>query len=241
MNNHYVSRFLTKPWEYDKRELRIYCPKKKTIYMASSKSAFSAKNIFDKKQEKFLGDNVEVKIGKIRKSLLENGSFPRYDKYDYFKAINLYFLFQFKRYCLVESLGSSILNIINQRDGLNINKLLDLTENDLNIISEIFRDEFKIISAVLPDNHYSFFPELGYYTVPVFCILTVKQGHAFVLPLTEKLSICLVPRYIEKLVPNFKDTLSFFSLTQLKRRLVIPQAFQSLSNEEVVRQINNYI
>lgn len=58
-NNHYVPRFLTKPWERANRKLRLYNFETNAFESADSKTCFSAREVYPQEIEQFLNRVIE--------------------------------------------------------------------------------------------------------------------------------------------------------------------------------------
>ena len=72
-NDHYISRFLTKPWEIDQRVLRYYDFETHQFGERSSESLFAKDGLHLAETGKLLNQFVETPISQYRASVLTNG------------------------------------------------------------------------------------------------------------------------------------------------------------------------
>ena len=71
-NNHYVPRFLTKPWEKTGRRLTLYSFETNSFEPADAATCFSAEDAFPKEIERFLHDVIEKPMTELL-PLLQKG------------------------------------------------------------------------------------------------------------------------------------------------------------------------
>lgn len=68
-NNHFIPRFLTKPWEDTQRRLKLYSFETKVFQKEPSKTSFSATSAYPQELETFLNQYVERPINDLRRHL----------------------------------------------------------------------------------------------------------------------------------------------------------------------------
>lgn len=67
-NCHYISRFLTRPWEDDQRQLHFYDFDTGTFGVKSSKNLFAESQLNSPTVETWLRDVLETPLGKANQS-----------------------------------------------------------------------------------------------------------------------------------------------------------------------------
>lgn len=72
-NDHYISRFLTQPWETADRRLEYYDFIRDTFGKASSKRLFAKRGLYDAETEKTFGKVIETPVGEYRAKVLRDG------------------------------------------------------------------------------------------------------------------------------------------------------------------------
>jgi hypothetical protein len=75
-NCHYISRLLTKPWEYGQRMLRFYDFETDRFGSKSSRSMFAGERLNTPNVERWLKDYVEDPLGAIRARIANGDVFP---------------------------------------------------------------------------------------------------------------------------------------------------------------------
>ena len=102
-NCHYVSRFLTKPWEFEDRRLWYYDFDSGTFDRASSRSLFAEDEINSPEVETWLGEILEAPLSRARPQLIKAD--PRaLDDWQFFRAAVLMLWLQGFRASSVEEL-----------------------------------------------------------------------------------------------------------------------------------------
>lgn len=69
MNNHFIPRCLTKPWEDHQRMLKLYSFETRSFEKKPSKTSFSATGVYPQELETFLNQYVESPINDLRRRL----------------------------------------------------------------------------------------------------------------------------------------------------------------------------
>jgi hypothetical protein len=99
LNCHFVSRFLTKPWEFGQRQLWYYDFGRKQIEKKSSKSLFAKVGRNSAEIEDRLNELIETPISQAMTTLVPSGAIDNVEIGDWqlFRALNLLLLLQWSR------------------------------------------------------------------------------------------------------------------------------------------------
>lgn len=119
-------------------------------------------------------------MGFFKKNLLKTDYI---EDFKVFRALFLYFLFQTER----------INRLQNKKSEFNLSDMLKMSEDDLNVFTEVMRKKFKVIGMNTIDGHLLFFPDIGFFSFPVICSNKGYAVNGYALPLYSNLSLCLIP------------------------------------------------
>ena len=236
-NCHYVTRSITKPWEHKhekphkNRELRFYSFEDNSVdYEPSLKLLGEHQLLTDEEETKF-SDLIEKPLGHFKARHLKSDSL---DNYEIYRSIVMYFMFQterFKRFSKIES------------KSLSLSDLLSMPEDELNTLSEGFREKFDLVTMRPVEGHVLFFPEVGYFTFPILCSEEQFAVYAFSLPLYPDLSVCLIPKgpSVEDMEASRNLLMSFsVGVNDNADKILIPQVLDTYTNEQLIKIISEY-
>lgn len=218
MNCHYVSRFLTKPWETQGRQLTYFDFSTGKIDSCSSEYLFSRENSNTADQENFLNRFIETPLGEIQK--IADGDLKNL-KWRVFRAMYLLFMYQAPRY-----FGSQGVEFADFYEFL-----FSVSEASLDgYISEVAKD-FSIMKWTIPSREEIFFPELGVFPIPVKTIHPSIIDFALCIPVTTKTILALTPNsadktHIENIINSEQVMMSFsIGIVDFTDKVVIPPNF----------------
>lgn len=125
-NNHFISRFLTKPWEFSERRLRYFEFDSGKFDWDSSDNVFAKEKIYSQKIEDFLNKYVETPFSKFRNSIVGNPDNSIIRQYNVLRAIYLMHSLQALRVSAISSLEArSYLETLAEKDEPWINGLVE--------------------------------------------------------------------------------------------------------------------
>jgi len=110
LNCHFVSRFLTKPWEFGQRQLWYYDFDRKQIEIKSSKTLFAQAGRNTAEIEGRLNELIETPISNAITTLVPSGAIDNVEiqEWPFFRALNLLLLLQGSRASEKESHRSKL-------------------------------------------------------------------------------------------------------------------------------------
>lgn len=190
--------------------------------------------------EKFLCKDIESQIGILKSKILNGESVAKIASWKIFKSLYLYFLVQTPRWLDYQSLKNQQVNKIQStQEFLKYKKYMD---------SLIFSwsQDVKIALVEVPKDSFLFFPEIGYFTLPINdpgCISKIIFTFAF--PLFVNIAVVLIPRtaITNKTYNEISNLLQGYSvgLGDNCDRVVIPShVIQSMSSKEIIKAIFRY-
>jgi hypothetical protein len=187
LNCHFVSRFLTKPWEFGQRRLYFYNVKTGRFDDKSSRSLFARRGINSAEIEHRLDQLIETPLASAIKDW---GREPQdrvipIDDWPAFRALALIFMMQVPRGAQDASLARELAEMCSWPDSK-----ADEYAHGMNQVYTIgtFRPP-----ATFP----LFYPSKGYFMIPLIGDPPLHCG-AMAIPLTERLAIVSVPRSFEE-------------------------------------------
>ncbi len=190
-NNHYVSRFLTKSWEFQdgtKRMLWFYDFKTKKINKASSKKLFAVENVFDGQIEDLFNKYIETPLAKFIGSLSGNESLEIKD-WAIQRALHLVFLAQTQRFSEAKSVGAE----------RGLTNMLTKGELFLDGAASINMQESMLVRLHLPPPRILFYPEIGAFPIALpDTECPTRWAFAFGIPITPQFALLMVPKSVDQ-------------------------------------------
>jgi len=181
-NCHYISRFLTKPWETDDRDLVYYDFRSDRIQRRSSRNLFARDGLNDPKTERLLNRLMETPVGAQRQSIVAGKA--DLDDWRAYRAIALLLMLQPPR-------SSAALEPADH--GERLAEVLRLPDSELDQLILLWLDKHHLVRYAVPASERLFFPSTGVFALPVTD--SVKAGHydfAFAVPIHPRVFIAYV-------------------------------------------------
>lgn len=185
LNCHFVSRFLTKPWEFSQRQLWNYDFDRKQIEEKSSKSLFAEVGRNTAEIEKCLNELIETPISNAITTLVPSGAIDNVEigEWRLFRALNLLLLLQWSRASEKESHRSKLGQALSW-DETTLDELV-LACQQTHIVVGLRGDPRAPLC----------YPSHGLFAVPIR-----QQSGSFTaiyaIPLTEYYAVARVPRNV---------------------------------------------
>ncbi len=182
-NCHFVSRFLTKPWEFGQRRLWCYDFDRKQIDQKSSRSLFAEVGRNTPEIEKCLNELIETPISNAIRTLVPSGAIDNVEigEWGLFRALNLLLLLQWSRASERESHRSRLGQALSW-DEATLDQLV-LACQQTHIVVGLRGDPRAPLC----------YPSHGLFAVPIR-----KQcgsyAAIYAIPLTEYFAVARVPR-----------------------------------------------
>jgi hypothetical protein len=183
LNCHFVSRFLTKPWELRNRQLWCYDFERKQIRKRPSKSLFAEAGRNSPEIEKRLNHFIERPIANAITTLVPSGAIDNVEiaEWPLFRAINLLFLVQHNRVAEKDSLHS----------GLSQTLLMDEAQLDQLVLA---CQETDMIAGLRGNPQAPLcYPSQGFFGIPIRRP-SGSYATVYAIPLTENFVLARVPR-----------------------------------------------
>ena len=154
-NCHFISRFLTAPWEFGERQLHFVDVEAQTLSHHSSRNLFALRGLNTKQTEERLNEFVETPVARYREESA-GGSPPDEIPWDVHRALFLIVLLQLPR--AVEGfLGKS---------GLTLDDVFRCTEAELDGLVHHYENSRQLVVLTTP-NDSLFYPSSGVFFLPV--------------------------------------------------------------------------
>jgi hypothetical protein len=155
-NCHFISRFLTKPWEVGERQLAYYDFKKERIIRASSRSLFAGYRLNDAHTEQRLNELMETPMADNRLPIAAGRT--EIDDSRVYRAIALLIMLQAPRTGAIEE---------PRRTDAWLSKLLSLPEAELDQVIQLWLEGHQLVAYGVGREDRLFFPSTGMLALPV--------------------------------------------------------------------------
>ena len=190
LNCHFVSRFLTKPWEFGQRQLWYYDFDRKQIENKSSKTLFAQAGMNTAEIEKRLNELIETPISNAIATLVPSGAIDNVEIHQWplFRALNLLLLLQCSRASEKESHRSKLEQTLSWDDA-TLDQLVHACQLAHMIVGLRGHPRAPFL-----------YPSHGFFAMPI----QQPSGSytaIYAIPLTEYFAIAKVPRDV-----NMDDT-----------------------------------
>ena len=221
-NDHFISRFLTAPWEEKPaRTLHFYDFTKGGFGRQSSESLFAQDGLHTKETGDLLNKFIESPVSQHRADSLRRGQIIDPGKWELYRALVGLILLQGSRFPDQTPPG-----------GETIDDLLRDPEGTLNGFAMVARERYTLISVTLPANSFPlFFPDTVYFPIPM-----VVTRPLLAVPLTPRMFIALPDKdyaepSLDEWVKRNPSALSAFSVglgSSAKKVLVPPDLHEQV-------------
>ena len=191
LNCHFVSRFLTKPWEFGQRHLWYYDFDRKQIEKKSSKTLFAQAGRNTAEIEKRLNELIETPISNWITTLVPSDTIDNVEirEWRIFRALNLLLLLQCSRASEKESHRSKL------------GQTLSWDETTLNQLVFACQQTHIIVGLRGHPGAPFCYPSHGFFAIPI----QQPSGSfapIYAIPLTEYFTVAKVPRDVN--INNFQ-------------------------------------
>jgi hypothetical protein len=177
-NDHYISRFLTQPWEVGQRVLHFYDFAKRDFGRISSESLFAKQGLHTKETDLFMNKFVEKPVSDYVKSLLLMKKEPDQPDPHTARALIAFWTLQSLRVRDAKSPGAL---------GFTLDQFLAGGESILNVVTQHLLKEQELV--VVRTNQRLFFTETGTFPIPI------RRGPMLIaVPLTPNHFLALADR-----------------------------------------------
>lgn len=234
MNCHFVTKWITEKWEHEPGSLWYYDFSDKQIKRQFSKHLFAEDETNSKEIEGLLNKYIEAPLKKFTLSL--NGEPTTITDWIIYRSIFLYFLIQAQRYA--KTLGSKE---TQSQEEHRLDELLKKDEKLLDDIVTIDMAENVIISIVMPPGKILFFPETGFYQIPLTdpgCITNYTM--AYVVPITPFIALARVSKTIDfEKTKMERSGFSTFSvgINDHMNRVLIPKLVREQHGDAAIKEM----
>ncbi|MBI3098265.1 MAG: hypothetical protein HYY93_08505 [Planctomycetes bacterium] len=230
LNCHFVSRFLTKPWEFGQRRLWYYDFGSRTLKDRSSETLFALEGLHSDRTEGLLNRYVETPLSRARADLTGAVSDGMVDDSnpDIFRALRLLLLLQPLRSSGDDTASRTLAEIIALKP-MEIDQMVAQWQRLYRLVRVRAHDEMPL-----------FYPSAGMFHLPLLRSTGAFEW-ALAIPLTESYAFAFIPREIDLAVLRGIWTGGFVSNASVglssSRVVVHPAAVASCSREELFRVI----
>lgn len=230
--NHYVTRFVTKPWEIrqgTKRIIWYYDFRQNKIRNMSSLKLFAKEHVFSPDIEIRYNQLIETPLARFRASL-ENDEHLENSDWEIQRALHLIFLFQARRISQARS--------PEKKQGFA--EFLKKDDEFLNMMTMVSISTSNLVRLRIPKPQLLFYPELGIFpfVIPdVGCHTGWSYG--FGLPLNPSTALITVSTTVAAQAIN-ETPLWYYSVgldDQAARVAIPPNTINALSHEKIIEEI----
>lgn len=234
-NCHYISRFLTRPWERDQRRFRVYNFERSNFENGFSASFFSEEGLNEQHVETWLDHTLERPLSNCRRKLAK-GQLDALEDWSFYRAATLMLWLQGIR---VRSLHND-----DARRSLAILASCDVAETDQLVVS--IRDEYDLalVRTIRVGDEVAplFFPSTGIFPfsfVDSGCLSGWSVGLG--LPLDLMSAVVAVPRNGTGIrdISRVPASIANFSVgTSAARNVVVPPiVLEGIGEAEIARNL----
>lgn len=223
---HYISKILTKPWEHvgpPKRSLYYFDFDKNEILNSSSRDLLSKDDLWSEEYE-LIFNKIETRLpGDIEKLLLGPSKLAENISSETIRALITLHYFNAMR-------------SMNARWKLDdSNWFVNLSEKERQVEIELFAKDIVFIGLPLSHGFSYFFPETGFFRIPLFNHDSDETNFAFAIPLNLQFAFGMFPKEFCRL--RFKEMMKSKSiLVELSiglnsdNKVILPSHFVQKSN-----------
>jgi hypothetical protein len=221
-NDHYISRFLTKPWEVGQRQLWFYDFETDRFDWQSSESLFAAEGLHSKETGDRLNQLIETPVSRYRAATLAGGEFAIGPDKDWklFRALVALLRLQPQRHADKER---------EPDRKFTLDNLIAGGENFLDYMASEINKDYVLIGATLRNGAYEMcFTDAVYFPIPMIgsepiLAVPLTPGHFIALPRKS-----YQKRALEDWLAS-ESSMSAFSvgLGGTAKKVVVPPGLQS--------------
>ncbi|MBI4391420.1 MAG: hypothetical protein HY575_05995 [candidate division NC10 bacterium] len=235
LNCHFVSRFLTKPWEFGQRQLWYYDFDRRKIEKQSSRTLFAKVGRNTAEIEKLLNELIETPISNAIRTLVPSGAIDNVEisEWRLFRALNLLLLLQCSRASEKESHRSKL------------GQALSWDETTLDQLVRACGQTHIIVGLRGHSGAPFCYPSHGFFAIPV----RQRSGSfaaIYAIPLTEYFAVAKVRRDVnmddtfQKITCCQKGYVSNSSVGTIASRVIIhPSVIEAHGSATAARMIEN--
>ncbi len=228
MNNHYVSRVVTKPWEFGNKELYFFDFEESKFDSERAKTLFAEQDIFPEDYELFKNQSFESILGSSRDPILKSKKIS----WKTFKSLWLYIILQ--------PGSSSVLSGVKY----SREELMNLSKEEINGFITYLDNKFNLIKIIDNSCYNLFVNPLGYFPIFLNSGLNVIMAY----PIHPKMAIVVTPKkidyeYIKKSGSIEDNLLSKWSIGTGKycnKIVVYPPLLKKLGTEKLKQRLQNW-
>ena len=240
MNCHYVSRFLTRPWEDEKQFLHVYDFETDQITKARSKFLFSEKGLIEPRHEERISKLIESPLSLFKQKFKFEVHFEPSESES--RALYLYASVQITR---MKKLYQRRPNKYwdNKKGYVTLEMLLEAPEDHIKRLTTRLQSTYDLVITDLPQGSAMFFPITGLFCVPV----QLQEGYflwAEVIPLSlTRAAIFIHKQTALPCLENTRRVLMGFSISTdgvVNKCLIPPEAMKHNKQEDIKKAIKSY-
>lgn len=227
LNSHFVSRFLTKPWECEQRRLWFYDFTDKRLKNESSRRLFARVDAHEPEFEQRLNRLVETPIAAVRSTLWGAAEdVSQLQEWPLFRALALLVLLQPFR------------SSDHPDAPATLAKALQNDDSHLDVLVRSIGEQYRFLRVSVSMRSPLFYPSDGYF--PLTCE-PVDGGCSFglAIPLSPQHAFVAVPQHVKReqtllWVQNDGGFVSNYSVGHRSDRVVVhPSAVEALSDSKI--------
>lgn len=194
-NSHFVSRFLTKRWEFGQRRLWYYDFDRKWIAHESSEKLFARRRGSSRQMEQRLNGLVETPLSKAINSLTGDSRLGKNEVQDWLvvRALCVIFLLQ------------AIRPSDQEPHRLELEKILRADDKTIDQLAATFYNTYAMVQLQAHPHAPLFYPSNGVFIVPVD-VQRPSLHFILAIPLTPRDLVVSIPRDID--IPHALETLT---------------------------------
>lgn len=233
-NNHYISRFLTEPWEYGQRSLLAYDFEKEKYREVKSKSFLTSREIYSDKLEKYFSDYIETPVGLFRSEVLAGKA--HFDLKDWSKYRGLQLLIA------LQSIRFSSRN--NAEAQTKLEEMCDKGESFADNLISAHMQQNQLCLVRVTEFGRLFFPETGMFPLAVHDTgCESLYSWAFGVPLHPEFFIASLSKTVnEQSLQDLRKVPNLFmgrSLGTSKhaKRVVVPKSLVEANGKEKIKEV----
>jgi len=186
LNCHFVSRFLTTPWEFGERQLHFYDVKTRMFGQRSSKNLFAVAGLNSDEIEARINRLVETPLARAIVDLARSSGPDGYSISDWsiYRALALLFHFQVARAA-----------VLSRGEG-DLATLCSWPDEQIDQLAWASHQRYRFITVRAHRGSPFFYPSKGYFVIPLAFASALMPG-AIAIPLTENWAVASVPTEID--------------------------------------------
>lgn len=229
---HYISKVLTKPWEYGDRQLWCFDFDEDKIIESSAYHLFSRNDLWPQKYEEVFCKKFEVKLNNVRASLmLGPAKLSIKDSTEFINTILTMHFFDGMR------------SMKAQWGNDEIDRFIKLKSKDMNEEVESFAKDYTFVSLPVSSHCRFFFPESGFFHIPLFKVNSNEMVLGLGIPLHPQFALGMFPKNYDrqafsKSVASSESILPYLSISSISgKRVIIHPDCMNINDAKLIEQI----